>query len=58
VDGLAFYNLNGLPFVFDRYPLVGTAEEDPSAPDELRIEGTLQTQTGTDPLTDSVVDIR
>jgi hypothetical protein len=58
VDGLAFYNLDGLPFVFDRCTLVGTAEEKPNAPDGLRIEGTPQTQTGTYSLTDSVVDLR
>jgi hypothetical protein len=57
-DGLAFYNSNGLPFVFDRYTLVGTAEEDPSAPDVLRIEGTPQAQTGTYPLSDSGLDFR
>ena len=57
-DGLRFYNSNGLPFVFDRYTLVGTAEEDPSAPDQLRIAGTPQAQTGTYPLIDSVVEFR
>jgi murein DD-endopeptidase MepM/ murein hydrolase activator NlpD len=57
-DGLAFYNSNGLPYGFDRYTLVGTLAEDPSAPDQLRVEGTPHAQTSTYPLIDSVVDFR
>jgi hypothetical protein len=33
-------------------------EEDPSAPDALRVEGTPRAQTGTYPLIDSVLDFR
>lgn len=54
----ASYNSNGLPWVLDRYTLVGTAEEDPSAPDALLLVGTPHTQTGTYPLVNSVLDFR
>jgi murein DD-endopeptidase MepM/ murein hydrolase activator NlpD len=57
---------NSLPFVIDHYTLAGTVDPaamvaaytDPSAPREVRIEGTPLAQSGTHPLVLTVQDFR
>lgn len=64
-DGPDALTSTSLPFVFDHYTLVGTAEVDPTAtvPDStasptLRIIGTPRAETGTYPLVLTVQDFR